>query len=45
MKKVWIVIMSAVLILLATGLPAQLPDSKVCKDHQLVPHAHAGIPP
>jgi OmpA-OmpF porin, OOP family len=37
MKKVWIVPMSAVLILLATGLPAQLPDSKGCKDHQLFP--------
>ncbi len=37
MKKVWIVLMSAVLILLAMDLPAQQPDKAGCKDHSLFP--------
>ena len=37
MKKVWIVLISAVLIFLATGLPAQQTDKAGCKDHPLFP--------
>ena len=37
MKKALIVWMSALLFLLATGVAAQQPDSKDCKDHPLFP--------
>jgi outer membrane protein OmpA-like peptidoglycan-associated protein len=37
MKKTLIVWMSALLFLLATGVAAQQPDSKDCKDHPLFP--------
>jgi outer membrane protein OmpA-like peptidoglycan-associated protein len=37
MKKALIVLMSALLLLLATGVAAQQPDSKGCKDHPLFP--------
>ena len=37
MKKTLIVWMSALLFLLATGVAAQQPDSKGCKDHPLFP--------
>jgi outer membrane protein OmpA-like peptidoglycan-associated protein len=37
MKKTLIVWMSALLFLLATGVVAQQPDSKGCKDHPLFP--------
>jgi len=37
MKKALIVWMSALLFLLATGVAAQQPDSKDCKDHSLFP--------
>lgn len=37
MKKTWIVPMSAMFLLLATGLFAQEPDAAGCKDHSLFP--------
>jgi OOP family OmpA-OmpF porin len=37
MKKAMIVLMSAMLLLLATGVAAQQADSKGCKDHPLFP--------
>ena len=37
MKKALIVWMSATILLLATGVAAQQPDSKGCKDHPLFP--------
>jgi outer membrane protein OmpA-like peptidoglycan-associated protein len=37
MKKALIVLMSALLLLLATGVAAQQTDSKGCKDHPLFP--------
>jgi OOP family OmpA-OmpF porin len=37
MKKIWIVLISAVFIFLSTGLNAQQPDKPGCKDHSLFP--------
>jgi OmpA-OmpF porin, OOP family len=37
MKKVWIVLMSSLFIMLATGLQAQQKDWGSCKDHPLFP--------